>query len=78
MVDSRSEMQKILNTTNQEVVVIGAGLAGLVAAIEATDKGAKVTVIDKLGPMLETALPPMSNGRVGNDTARSMGGGLAR
>lgn len=78
MVNSRSEMQKILNTTNQEVVVIGAGLAGLVAAIEATDKGAKVTVIDKLGPMLETALPPMSNGRVGNDTARSMGGGLAR
>ncbi|MDP2718238.1 MAG: FAD-binding protein [Dehalococcoidia bacterium] len=38
---------------NQDVLVLGAGLADLSAAIEASDKGAKVTIIDKLPPMVE-------------------------
>lgn len=33
-----------------DVVVVGAGLAGLVAASEAIDRGLKVCVVDQEGP----------------------------
>ncbi|MCC6473246.1 MAG: FAD-dependent oxidoreductase [Burkholderiales bacterium] len=61
-----------------DLLVIGAGLAGLVAAIEARTHGADVLVLDKLpdpsGWNAVTQLP----GGIGNDTFRSGGGGLAR
>ena len=37
-----------IREAKQDVVVVGAGMAGLVAAIEGASSGAKVTVIDKL------------------------------
>lgn len=49
------------STENTDVVVIGAGGAGLTAAITATEKGAKVIVLEKM---------PM----VGGNTLRSTGG----
>lgn len=62
----------------QDIVIVGAGMAGLVSAIEAASAGAKVTVIDKLGPLPATDVRLIAPGKLGNDTARSMGGGLAR
>ena len=61
-----------------DIAIIGAGLAGLVAAIEARAHGAETLVIDKLpGPELWNAVTQVP-GAIGNDTWRSGGGGLAR
>jgi tricarballylate dehydrogenase len=57
-----------------DVVVAGAG-CGLVAAIKAAEHGAKVVVLDKLGPMLDEEIvqgaPPGTPGSHGNCTAKS-------
>ncbi len=64
-------------TKDKQVLVIGAGIAGLVAAIEAASDGARVTVIDKLEPMLGKKIPHLhAPGGRANDTYRSGGGGL--
>jgi tricarballylate dehydrogenase len=61
-----------------DVAIVGAGLAGLVAAIEARAHGADALVLDKLpDPARWNAVGPLPGG-VGNDTWRSGGGGLAR
>lgn len=61
-----------------DVVIVGAGLAGLVAAIEARAHDADVLVLDKLpDPARWNAVGPLPGG-IGNDTWRSGGGGLAR
>ena len=62
----------------QDVVVIGGGMAGLIAAIEAGAPGVKVTILDKLGPMIGQGIEPWVPGGIGNETSRSAGGGLAR
>ena len=61
-----------------DIAIIGAGLAGLVAAIEARAHGAEALVVDKLpDPECWNAVTQLP-GAVGNDTWRSLGGGLAR
>jgi tricarballylate dehydrogenase len=61
-----------------DVVIVGAGLAGLVAAIEARAHDADVLLLDKLpDPARWNAVGPLPGG-VGNDTWRSGGGGLSR
>lgn len=61
-----------------DVAIVGAGLAGLVAAIEARAHGADALVLDKLpDPARWNAVGPLPGG-TGNDTWRSGGGGLAR
>jgi len=45
----------MIDDTKQDIVVVGAGMAGLVAAIEGAAIGAKITVLDKLGPMVGQA-----------------------
>ncbi|MBI4322396.1 MAG: FAD-binding protein [Chloroflexi bacterium] len=61
-----------------EVLVIGAGMAGLVASLEAVAAGSRVTVIDKLRSMAEEKVVPVLPGGPGNDTAKSGGAGLGR
>ena len=61
-----------------DVVVIGGGMAGLVAAIAAGSTGTRVTVLDKLGPMIGEGIKAWVPGGIGNETSRSAGGGLAR
>ncbi|MBI4330339.1 MAG: FAD-dependent oxidoreductase [Chloroflexi bacterium] len=62
-----------------EVLVLGAGLAGLAAAIEAAARGATVTVLDKLGPTASTRREEIFRSEaIFNDTARAGGGGLDR
>jgi succinate dehydrogenase/fumarate reductase flavoprotein subunit len=72
------ESRVVDGRTKQDIVVVGAGMAGLVAAIEAATTGAKVTVLDKLEPALGPSVRAIIPGGIGNDTARSGGGGLAR
>ena len=61
-----------------DVAIVGAGLAGLVAAIEARAHGASALVLDKLpDPEKWNAVTQLPGG-TGNDTWRSGGGGLAR
>jgi flavin-dependent dehydrogenase len=63
---------------NADIAIVGAGLAGLVAAIEARVEGVDILVVDKLpNPESWNALPLLP-GVVGNDTWRSGGGGFAR
>ena len=61
-----------------DVVILGAGLAGLVAAIEARSHGADVLVLDRLPPPAQWNAVTQLPGGIGNDTFRSGGGGLAR
>ena len=69
----------IIREKKQEVVIIGAGMAGLVAAIEAAANGARVTVIDKLGrASISTTTRSTSPYGSGNETSRAAGGGLNR
>jgi succinate dehydrogenase/fumarate reductase flavoprotein subunit len=71
---------RVITDDKQDILVLGAGLAGLVAAVEAASAGAKVTVVDKMKPMSQVAdrdhvfLP----GGEYNDTTRAGGGGLNR
>ena len=60
---------------HRDIVVVGAGIAGLAAGVEAAGRGARVTILDKLPPLVEQG--PLGPGRPANDTARSGGGGLA-
>ncbi len=63
----------------QAVVVMGAGMAGLVAAIEGASSGAQVIVLDKLSrAVIWENIKSTSPSGSGNETGRSMGGGLAR
>ena len=66
------------NTMKTDVLVLGAGLAGLVAAIEARARGADALVIDRLPPPDQWNAVTQLPGGIGNDTFRSGGGGLAR
>jgi succinate dehydrogenase/fumarate reductase flavoprotein subunit len=67
-----------VNLITADVAIVGAGLAGLVAAIEARSHGADALVLDKLpDPARWNAVGPLPGG-VGNDTWRSGGGGLTR
>lgn len=59
----------------QDVIVVGAGLAGLVSGVEAAGRGARVTILDKLGTM--TGVQLAGAGMPANDTTRSGGGGLS-
>lgn len=61
-----------------DIVVLGAGLAGLVAAIEARAHGADALVLDRLPPPAQWNAVTQLPGGIGNDTFRSGGGGLAR
>jgi succinate dehydrogenase/fumarate reductase flavoprotein subunit len=61
-----------------DVVILGAGLAGLVAAIETRAHGADALVLDRLPPPAQWNAVTMLPGGIGNDTYRSGGGGLAR
>ncbi|MFM9969799.1 MAG: FAD-binding protein, partial [Burkholderiales bacterium] len=61
-----------------DVLILGAGLAGLVAAIEARAQGADALVIDRLPPPEQWNAVTQLPGGIGNDTWRSGGGGLAR
>ena len=47
-----------------DVIIVGAGPAGLFAALELTEKGASVLVVDK-GRSLEGRKCPLKNGAVG-------------
>jgi succinate dehydrogenase/fumarate reductase flavoprotein subunit len=66
------------NSATADVLIIGGGMAGLIAAIEASIAGVSVIVIDKLRSMAEEKVVPIKPGGPGNDTARAGGGGLAR
>jgi succinate dehydrogenase/fumarate reductase flavoprotein subunit len=59
-----------------DVVIVGAGMAGLIAAIEAAGSGARVIVLDKLGPMIGKGIKAHGFGWFGNETSRAGGGGL--
>lgn len=72
------EIKTITGEKRQDVVVVGAGMSGLVAAIEGAATGAKITVLDKLGPMVGQGIRAISPGGVGNETSRAGGGGLDR
>ncbi|HEX9879736.1 MAG TPA: FAD-dependent oxidoreductase [Candidatus Binatia bacterium] len=61
-----------------DLVIVGAGLAGLVAGIEARSRNATALVLDKLPPPEEWNAVTQLPGGVGNDTFRAGGGGLAR
>ena len=61
-----------------DVVILGAGLAGLVAAIEVRAHGAEALVLDRLPPPGQWNAVTLLPGGIGNDTYRSGGGGLAR
>lgn len=64
---------------HQDILIVGAGMAGLVAALEATANGAQVTVIDKLSRSAVCGDPASTSPyESGNETAMSAGGGLAR
>ncbi len=63
----------------QDILVLGAGLAGLAAAAEAASRGARVTVLEKLGPMSGHRREEIyESGEPFNDTSRAGGGGLNR
>jgi succinate dehydrogenase/fumarate reductase flavoprotein subunit len=53
-------------------------MGGLVAAFEAVAAGARVTVVDKLPPMIGKEIKAIVHGGPGNETSRAGGGGLGR
>lgn len=55
-----------------DVLVIGGGIGGYTAAIEAVSAGAKVIILEKMKSVLEA--PAGATGAKGNDTAKSGGG----
>lgn len=46
--DAKSDSPEITETVDTDVLVIGAGVSGITAAVSAADNGAKVVVIDQL------------------------------
>ncbi len=62
----------------QDIAIVGAGMGGLVAALEAATAGARVTVLDKLPPMIGKEIKAIVPGGPGNETSRAGGGGLGR
>ncbi|MBI4334645.1 MAG: FAD-dependent oxidoreductase [Chloroflexi bacterium] len=72
-------MTNVITDEKQDVLILGGGLAGLVAAVEAASAGAKVTVLDKMPPMRGKRIDKLyAPGGAANDTYRAGGGGLAR
>ncbi len=71
-------LKRTADQNASDVLVVGAGMAGLIAAVEAKAAGATVLVIDKLKSMAEEKVRPILPGGPGNDTARAGGGGIAR
>ena len=70
---------KVADCEEQDVLILGAGLAGLTAAVEAAAKGARVTVLDKMEPMVGKKVNKLyAPGGAANDTYRAGGGGLSR
>ena len=61
-----------------DIVIVGAGLAGLVAAIDACTQGADVILLEKLPDPERWNAVGAAPGGIGNDTWRSGGGGLSR
>jgi len=55
-----------------DVVVVGAGIAGCMAAVAAADAGVKVIILEKMKDVFEA--PPGFNNAKGNDTVKSGGG----
>jgi succinate dehydrogenase/fumarate reductase flavoprotein subunit len=61
---SPEEVEKLIENaieSNVEILVIGGGIAGVMAAIRATRAGAKVTLVDK-GSVGRSGLTPFANG----------------
>ena len=72
-------MTKSLKDAKQNVVVLGVGMAGLIAAIEGAAAGAQVTVLDKLSRTdICSNTKSTSPFGSGNETSRAAGGGLGR
>ncbi|MDP2743898.1 MAG: FAD-dependent oxidoreductase [Dehalococcoidia bacterium] len=71
-------MSRKSSTVQPDVLILGAGMAGLVAAIEVTEAGARAAVVDKLPPMIGKGIRAIIPGGPANDTARAGGGGLGR
>ncbi len=72
-------MPKVITDERQDVLILGAGIAGLTAAVEAAANGARVTVLDKLEPMTGKKIDKHhAPGGRANDTYRAGGGGLHR
>ncbi|MBM2831271.1 MAG: hypothetical protein HW414_323 [Dehalococcoidia bacterium] len=71
-------MKKSESASRYDVLILGAGMAGLVAAIEVAEAGGRATVLDKLPPMIGKGIRAIIPGGVANDTARAGGGGLGR
>ena len=65
-------LQGNVSRLNTDVVVVGAGIGGYVAAAEAADAGVTVTIVEKMKNVFEA--PPGMTGALGNDTAKSGGG----
>jgi fumarate reductase flavoprotein subunit len=64
---------KIKNTVNADVVVVGCGLAGMCAAISAAESGAKVTLLEKLDRPQTRGL---ELGAVGSKLQKSIGNNM--
>jgi uncharacterized protein len=47
LIDERAEIHMALPDTEADVVIVGAGLAGLVAAAELADAGRRVIIVDQ-------------------------------
>ncbi len=72
-------ISNVIIDEKQDVLILGAGLAGLTAAVEASSLGARVTVIDKMEPMVGKKLEKLyAPGGRANDTYRAGGGGISR
>jgi tricarballylate dehydrogenase len=71
-------LKKSESASRKDVLIVGAGMGGLVAAIEAAEAGATVAVLDKLPPMIGKDVRAIIPGGPANDTARAGGGGLGR
>ena len=57
-----------VKTEEYDVVVIGCGCAGMAAALEAADKGAKVVILEKMSrPAGNTSTPPTPMSRKRRD-----------
>ncbi len=72
-------MTTVVTDEKQDVLILGGGLAGLTAALEAASAGAKVTILDKMEPMRGKRIEKLYGpGGGANDTYRAGGGGLSR
>ncbi|MFC1968497.1 FAD-binding protein [Chloroflexota bacterium] len=70
------ERKGIIDEKRQDVVIVGAGMAGLVAAIEGAATGVKITVLDKLGYMPGQEAGAIPTEGIINETSLAWGGSL--